>query len=284
VPTPRGGGWACIAGILGGAITSATRGVGVPWFALAAALALGLVGFLDDRRGLPASLRLMTQVLAGAVAGAALGGVAGALVGVLLYPVAVNVVNFMDGINGITALTVALWGATALLIGHRHDLSDLELVGALCAGSALGFLPWNAPTSRLFLGDVGSYLFGALAAGGILLGWLGDAPLAVLVAPWSVYLADTTATLVGRARRGEPVLEAHRSHVYQRLTTGPHPLPHVAVAIYTVGLAAGVTVGWAILPIGPAAILTIALLTLYLASPWLRDRRATTPDTSTEAV
>lgn len=270
-PTPRGGGWACILGVVVAAGVAALRDVTVPWWVLAAALVLGMVGFLDDRRSLPAWVRLGAQVSTGALVGASVAGPLGALVGAVLYPTAVNVVNFMDGINGITAMTIGVWGVTAFLVGQNENLSGLSLVGGLTAGVALGFLPWNAPIARLFLGDVGSYLLGGLVAGGILLGWQGDAPVLVLVAPLAVYLVDTATTLVSRARRREALLEAHRSHVYQRLTSGARPIPHALIATYAALMAAAITLACAFLPAGVAISVSVVVLGLYLASPMLRN-------------
>ncbi len=284
VPTPRGGGWACIVGLSTGTAVAAIRDQVVPWWVLAAALVLGLVGGLDDRKSLPAWFRLAAQVSTGALVGGLLFGPVGALVAAVLYPVAVNVVNFMDGINAITAMTVGVWGVTAFLVGQHHQLSELSLVGGLTAGVSLGFLPWNAPVARLFLGDVGSYLLGALVAGGLLLGWHGGAPFLVLLAPLSLYLVDTATTLVSRALRREALLEAHRSHVYQRLTSGPRPLPHVVIATYAAALAATVTIAWAFLPAGAATAVSIAVLAQYLASPWLLNRGTTTSETSAEVA
>jgi UDP-N-acetylmuramyl pentapeptide phosphotransferase/UDP-N-acetylglucosamine-1-phosphate transferase len=284
VPTPRGGGWACILGLLVASVVSAVRDVAVPWWVLAAALVLGVVGFLDDRRSLPAWIRLAAQVSTGALVGTSVSGLLGALVGAILYPAVVNVVNFMDGINGITAMTIGFWGATAFVVGRNHHLSALSLVGGITAGVALGFLPWNAPVARLFLGDVGSYLLGALVAGGTLVGWHGHAPVLILLAPLSVYLVDTAATLVARARRREALLEAHRSHVYQRLTSGPRRLPHVVIATYAAVMSATVTMAWAFLPAGAATAVSIAALGLYCASPWLLNRGTTTSETSAEVA
>nr|WP_238338182.1 hypothetical protein [Pedococcus badiiscoriae] len=250
-----------------------TRNVPSSWGLLAGALALALVGFADDRRDLPALVRLGAQAATGMIVGALVAGVVGALLGLILYSGIVNVVNFMDGINGISALTVALWGANAIVLAHLHDLPRLGVIGAVTMGAALGFLPWNAPVARLFLGDVGSYLFGALVAGGILIGWAEGAPRAALAAPLAIYVADSGTTIIVRARRREPLLEAHRSHVYQRLTSSPCWIPHLLVSGFAATVAAVVTVAWYLAPGWAAALASLAAIGLYLSAPHWMVRR-----------
>jgi UDP-N-acetylmuramyl pentapeptide phosphotransferase/UDP-N-acetylglucosamine-1-phosphate transferase len=273
VPTPRGGGWACVVGAAAVGLAAQLRGDDIPWLALAAAVVMALVGFLDDRSDLPALARLAGQAVVGAAFGWTVGGFVAAVVGAVVFPAVVNVVNFMDGINGITALTMAVWGVTALVVGRTHDVTGLTILGAVSAGAALGFLPWNAPVARLFLGDVGSYLFGALAAAGILVGWHQEAPVVVLVAPLSIYLADTASTIVARARRREPLLHAHRSHTYQRLVAAPSEWQHITVAAYAAGLAGAATVACALnFALGIAV--TIVGMTAYLFTPHVLAHRA----------
>jgi UDP-N-acetylmuramyl pentapeptide phosphotransferase/UDP-N-acetylglucosamine-1-phosphate transferase len=190
----------------------------------------------------------------------------GAVAGAAVFAVLVNVVNFMDGINGITAATMTVWGVTAMLVSRSHDVPGLLTLGALTAGCALGFLPWNAPVARLFLGDVGSYLFGGLVAGGVVLGWHSGAAVAALLAPMSIYLVDTGSTLVRRARRGESLLTAHRDHVYQRVVAVA-ALPHFVVAAAAAALAATVTAMWMNLAAVPAAVGTVLVALVYLGLP-----------------
>jgi UDP-N-acetylmuramyl pentapeptide phosphotransferase/UDP-N-acetylglucosamine-1-phosphate transferase len=268
VTVARGGGLACLAGLAAATIVATVRGEEVPWVALTACVALSLLGFADDRVQLPPAPRLLAQVVAGGAVGWSLGGVVWLVVGAFLTAGVVNVVNFMDGINGITSTTMTVWGVVAWLVGRDQGIASLALLGAVTAGLALGFLPWNAPTARLFLGDAGSYLFGALVASGLLVGLHEGAPGVLLVAPLSLYLADEATTMASRASRGERLLEAHRSHVYQRLTSGPGGLPHAVVAAYAAGLAAVVTAAWVIgTALGLAA--TVVACAAYLCSPRL---------------
>ena len=278
-PVPRGGGLACLAGAAAGVLVAHTQGREVPWLLVLLVVALTAVGFADDRQGLSAVFRLAAQVAAGATMGWALGGGYWILVAAIVVPVVVNVVNFMDGINGITSLTMAVWGITAFAVGHAHAVLPLSVVGALTAGSALGFLPWNAPTARLFLGDSGSYLFGALVGAGLLIGWSEGAPVVLLAAPLTLYLTDTGTVLAKRALRGDPLFEAHREHVYQRLT-GASGLPHVAVSLAVAALAAAMTISWMAHALWIPLATTALACSLYLLAPRLVGR-GTTPAAST---
>ncbi|WP_457253541.1 hypothetical protein [Pedococcus sp. P5_B7] len=276
VVVARGGGLACLAGLVVATSVATIRGHEVPWVAVTASVALSLLGFADDRVQLPPLPRLLAQVGAGGAVGWSLGGVVWMLVGAFVTAAVVNVVNFMDGINGITSTTMTVWGVVAWLVGRDQGIASLAFLGAVTAGLALGFLPWNAPTARLFLGDAGSYLFGALVASGVLIGLHDGARGALLVAPLSLYLVDEATTMVSRVRRGERLLEAHRSHVYQRLTSGPGGLPHAVVAAYAAGLATLVTAGWVVgTATGVAA--TVLACAAYLCSPRLLAAYARPP-------
>lgn len=229
VITPRTGGIACAVGIL--AADAATHG----WSrggraARAATFALAGLGLADDKVGLRPLPRLVAQIAVGAAYGAVTPGHQGALLGGSVLPAIVNATNFMDGINGLTASTVVTWA-----INHRLQLpgSPAHRVGgaspAAIAGAALGFLPFNAPYARLFLGDSGSYLFGA-AIGSTLIADITDpdspslARIAATHAPLLVYFADTGYTITRRALRGASLTEGHREHIYQRIqASGPYP-------------------------------------------------------------
>lgn len=280
LPTPRVGGIACIVGVVVACVAAEVSGSDVPWWVVGGALTMAAVGLADDRASLPTLLRLGLQIVVGLVCGFALGGPALAALGALAVPVVVNAVNFMDGVNAISSLTLAVWGITTALVGSAESVPELQLVGAAAAAAALGFLPWNAPHARLFLGDGGSYFFGCLVALGIVLGVHEGVSVPLLVAPLAVYAADTAFTLAGRAARGEPVLEAHRSHVYQRLTN-EGGLPHVASATIAAGFAALVTAGWWWLAAPWAVAVTVVLLGAYLLSPRLLAGATSTRAAST---
>jgi UDP-N-acetylmuramyl pentapeptide phosphotransferase/UDP-N-acetylglucosamine-1-phosphate transferase len=245
----------------------------VPWLAVSAALLLAGIGFADDKAHLAPILRLGAQIVGGGLVGLAFGGIGWVVVGAICMPVLVNAVNFMDGINAITSLSFVAWGGVAMAVGSTQGAPVLVAIGAAAAGSALGFLPWNAPTARLFLGDVGSYLFGALAAVGIVAGMHSTSKIIVLLAPFTLYLADTGTALVKRAMRGESLLSAHREHVYQRLVNDAG-FSHVAVASGMVLLSLVVTAAWVpgSIPVGVGV--TVLVVVGYLAAPALLGRAA----------
>ncbi|GAA1699104.1 hypothetical protein G6028_00260 [Dietzia cercidiphylli] len=176
---------------------------------------LAALGLADDKWGLPATFRLAAQASIGGALGLAIGGSTSALVGALALPTIVNAVNFMDGVNGITCATAAAWGFSRLL---KMDQSSAA-PSAIALGSSLGFAPWNVPRAKMFLGDAGSYYFGGIVAATALASFSrsGTRGLFESLSPLGFYLVDTGTTMARRAYRGEKLMEAHRSHAYQRL-------------------------------------------------------------------
>jgi len=279
VPTPRGGGLACCVGVLAGWTVALASGRVLPLPVLAVILALAVLGLLDDHFRLSALIRLATQVVVGALLGVAVGGglgiVPGALLSAALVSASVNIVNFMDGINGITGITMAVWGSSVALLGYFDEAPTLLVLGSLTVGAALGFLPYNLPRARLFLGDVGSYLFGGVVSTTLLVGVLGGARFAPLAAPLAVYVVDVGVTLGRRALRGAPLFRAHREHTYQQLTNVVG-LSHSVVAVGVGVTSVLITLAWLIPVPWLSAGLTVALLGAYLASPqWAARARAT---------
>lgn len=261
VAVPRGGGIACAAGVAGGMAVAGLTFSSSLLIVVAVILTLTVVGYVDDRASLSSWMRLLAQALAGALLGVTM-GLGWILIAVGTVLVVVNCVNFMDGINGITSLTMLAWGGAALVVAQAHEVTILSVLGGVTAAAAVGFLPWNAPTARIFLGDVGSYLFGALVATGVVVGVHAGVPAGALLGPLAVYLFDVGLTLAHRLYRRAPVMRAHREHIYQRLVaeTGRS---HLHVAGYVFALTCIVTAGWLALETPRAAVLTIAVLFLY---------------------
>lgn len=269
----RGGGWAIAVGALAGWLVLNVRdGTAAGVAVLACALVLGVVGATDDVRPLPALTRLGAQVLTGAAVAAATSDrplLVALLVGAATVPLLVNAVNFMDGVDSITSLTVAAVAVVWTAAGVMLDLPVFAGLAAVAGGAALGFLPWNVRT-RVFMGDIGSYLLGGWLAATALVGDAVGVPLTVLVAPTLPYLVDVGATLVLRRSRGEPLMEAHRDHAYQELAAGR--LRHTAVGTVwgALALASGTAVLLAPDPWRPD---TATLAGLVLVGLWATVQR-----------
>lgn len=270
--TPRGGGLAVLAALAIGTLVTAD-GQALSWALVLGCLLLGGVGLVDDLRGLPPKARLGAQLLVGVLAGVMLPAPVDLVVaaGICSVWIAsfVNAFNFMDGINGISALTGLVGGASYAAIGYTYgDFASVTFGGAL-AGASLSFLPFNSPKARVFLGDVGSYALGFAIAALAWVTWAAGAPLALALAPTLVYLADTGSTLIRRWKRGESLTQAHREHVYQELTRGGWS--HLATAAFVAAVQGVVTTAaWLGTSMSPwFALLALAALALYLASPRL---------------
>jgi UDP-N-acetylmuramyl pentapeptide phosphotransferase/UDP-N-acetylglucosamine-1-phosphate transferase len=233
IPTPQGGGIAVIAATVGVVIVS--RLFGVPglgghsvWLVLAATAFIAVVGAIDDVRSIAVMPRLALQAIAVVIVLAALPGdlrvvpllpywLERALLGLCILWL-VNLTNFMDGIDWMTVAEVVPLSAGLALFGLIGALPrDATIVALALCGAVIGFAPVNRPVARLFLGDVGSLPIG------LLLGWMlvvlaGAGHFAAALLLPLYYLADATITLLRRLAKGEPIMQAHRSHFYQRAT------------------------------------------------------------------
>jgi len=225
LPTPRGGG---LAVAVGASVALGVSGAsGIEREALLASAGLfGLLGLAEDLHNLAPLTRLGIQaVLALGSLVLVLHGLSGPVawrvgfgLGVMLWLVGfVNVFNFMDGINGLATVQAMVAGGVWAYLGIARHHPSLALAGLAVAAAALGFLPFNFPGARIFLGDVGSYFLGAwLAVTAVIALRAGIAPEAAL-GPLAVFVADAAWTLARRLRNHEVWYEAHRGHVYQRL-------------------------------------------------------------------
>jgi len=220
-PTPRTGGLAIIAGIAAGWGVLIWRS-GVPeWLptvAFAAAL-VAIVSFLDDLFDLSPVLRLPAHLLAAAivVAGGTL-PLSGVIAGVLALGWMLNLYNFMDGMDGFAG-GMSMIGFLALAwAGWQAGDAFFAVATGVVAGACAGFLFFNFPPARIFMGDVGSATLGLLAGALSWQGWrMGLFPWWFPILVFSPFVVDATVTLFRRIFRGERIWQAHRSHYYQRL-------------------------------------------------------------------
>jgi Fuc2NAc and GlcNAc transferase len=274
-PIPRGGGLAVALVTLSGLAAAALLSkipAEVAWGLGVGGALVAAVGWLDDRRGVSASVRAMVHAVAACWAAYWIWGELGpgAVAGVVCIIWAINLYNFMDGIDGLAgaeAGSVGIIAGVLLLLGGRGDLA---VVALLMAAAATGFLGWNWPPARIFMGDVGSgflgFMFGALS---LLAGRSGALPLALCLLVAGVFAFDATVTLLRRMARGERWHQAHRSHAYQRLVQAGSSHAEVTGGVLLVNLALGV-LAWLAqsgrLSVAAAVLAGIVVLTvLYLA-------------------
>jgi len=236
VPKPRFGGIAIVGSF---AVVLAVLFAVAPGMGMFLPLVLGGIiifgaGILDDFRPLHPAVRFVAQLIAAGIVvafGHVVEGIYLPLVGtidlgaaaipftVLFIVTGINFFNFIDGIDGLAAgsafIAAGFLAIIAFMVGHAP-------LGYLClaiSGSSLGFLQFNIPPSRLFMGDSGStflgFCFGMIAVAGD--GLVQPIPLFIPVLILSSLYLDAGLTLIKRAVRGEKIFQAHRTHYYQRL-------------------------------------------------------------------
>lgn len=274
--TPRGGGLALILALVVGTLV-APMSVPTTAVLLGGCVLLGGVGLVDDLRGLPPGVRLMAQLGVGALAGLLLPAPINYLSAILcsLWVASfVNAFNFMDGINGISALTGLVAGVAYLVMSWSYNNAAALTFSAALAGACLSFLPFNAFRARVFLGDVGSYALGfAIAALGWVV-WAAGVPLLLAISPTALYLGDTATTITRRWQRNEPLTQAHREHVYQRLTQSGWS--HLQTSAFVASVQGGVIIAAALgTSLAPwLTLLAVPILGLYLLGPRMPKRSA----------
>lgn len=297
-PAPTGGG-------LGIVVAGSLAGVGLVFFSnwelggfvIGFAAILAAVGLCDDIVHVSARFRLCVQMAVCLGLLMALGdlpalsldmGLQLKLVGwpllALLSFVGVwwiNLLNFMDGIDGIAgseAIFMLLSGAVIAVLSEPESMSSPAWLLMLCVAAAIvGFLLLNWPPAKIFMGDVGStwlaFMVFALALFSVQVGWLSYATWLVLGA---VFVTDATITLLTRMLHGERWYEAHHNHAYQRLSRRWHcdrKAGHqsVTLMVITVNVLWLAPWAWACMqwPFGSVAFVMTAYLPLVLATLWL---------------
>ena len=233
VPTPRGGGLAIVTSflliILGLNLASP---IALPLFAaiLGSGLLVAALGFVDDRSGLPARWRFLGHAAAAAWVLAWMGplppvpilgltinlGFGAVLLSAFYLVWSINLFNFMDGIDGIASLEAIGVSLSGALVWWLVQPTGDWPVAVLFAACVSGFLYWNFPPARIFMGDAGSGFLGLIVA---LLALWSSRTAPHLFWSWFIlggcFMVDATTTLVRRVRRGESFHVAHRSHAYQ---------------------------------------------------------------------
>lgn len=232
-PTPRGGGMAIVVSLLAGLLVLGVAGLlqwSLIWALLGAGTGVAALGFLDDHGHVDARWRLLGHFAAAAWVLFWLNGLPPLLLGgfmidlgwpgqalAALYLVwLLNLYNFMDGLDGIAsieAVSVCVGGAFLYALLGQEQLAVAPILLACAVG---GFLYWNFPPARIFMGDAGSGFLG-IVLGTLSLQAAWQAPQ--LLWSWlillGVFIVDATWTLLRRLLRGDKIYQAHRSHTYQ---------------------------------------------------------------------
>ena len=268
VPTPRGGGVAIVLSFIGALVTLYGLGV-IPINLLLAYLGGGgmvaVIGFLDDHGHIAARWRLLGHFVAASGLLYGLGGAPEIVllgqgfdlgwVGVGLFVVGLvwllNLYNFMDGIDGNASLEAVSVCLGAALLAILAGVSHLALLPMLLALAVAGFLYWNFPPAKIFMGDAGSGFIGIVLGGMVIQsGYVSTELLTGWLILLGVFVVDASFTLLRRLLRGERVYEAHRSHAYQVASRhhGSHLKVSIGVVLITLTwllpLACAVVLGW----------------------------------------
>ncbi len=263
IPTPRGGGLAFVVVVL--VSISLLFGLGILELRVFLALLGGGcliagVGWLDDRWGLSALVRLCFHFLAAIWAVSWLGGVPslslgfteldlswwGSGVAVVGLVWMINLYNFMDGIDGLAGVEAVTVSAVAAIL-LWSQASNLAIPCLLLAAAVLGFLIWNWPPAKVFMGDVGSGFLGFVFA--VLAIWSENncaVPLLIWLLLLGVFIVDATVTLVKRMAGGEKLYEAHRSHVYQLAVQAGYSHKQVTLTVLLINIMLGIVAAGAL--------------------------------------
>ena len=238
-PTPKGGGVGIVVAFMLGITVlygyADFSRLAEPYFrgVIVAALAIAVVAFLDDLKNWPFAIKLAAQTLA-ALAAAGSGmyvrvlnlpyvgpvdlGWLGLVLTLAWILFATNAMNFIDGLDGLAGGTVLVACLFLAWLAGSQGAWFVYFAALLLAGGVLGFLPFNFPRARIFMGDVGSQFCGfVLAVLGVAAARFERIEMSFLLVPCllSGVLFDVAFTLVRRALTGQRLTEAHRGHLYQ---------------------------------------------------------------------
>ena len=237
-PTPRGGGVIFVSVFLLSFILVTNHQVMlIP--VLVGSFFIALLGLFDDFKNLSSRFRFACQWIL-AIYVVTMFSVSGlvCLVMVVYLVWMSNLYNFMDGIDGIAAIEAISVSSVMSSIYFSLNLNDTAMILFYLAMCMTGFLFWNFPKAKIFMGDVGScflgFLFGGLSLSAI---FIQPKVFAVWLIMLAVFITDATLTLLIRIMQRKPVFSAHRSHMYQKMAIrfNSHTQVSIAAAIINIG-------------------------------------------------
>lgn len=249
---------------------------------IAGSLVVVVLAVLDDKFGLPPRLQFALQILAAAIAclnlifierfanpftrqeivlpqllGPVVGWAAVGALTVFWFLGMINTVNLLDGVDGLASTVALIAAGTVAVHMWREGQYSVALVPLALIGTMLGFLVFNRPPARIFLGGGALYLGYVLACIGI----IGGAKIALLLLVMGLPIADVLWQMIDRARRGRSPTTADRGHLHLRLADRGWPASHIVLLYAGICAALG---GAALLPVPPLAKL-IALVAIFAA-------------------
>ena len=295
--TPRSGGVAVVIGISVGALLVWLVHPSDPnWtLLLLAGLPVALVSFVDDRHGVRVAVRILCHIAAGCLL-IGLGyvpevlelpglmwrlpAVVDMLAALLFIVWMINLYNFMDGMDGFAGGMTVIGFITYALLGLQADNLLFVLASCVVAASGAGFLLFNFPPARIFLGDTGSSTLGFLMAAFSL--WASRDkvfPLWIAVVVFSPFIVDATVTLLRRLSQGDKVWIAHKTHYYQKLVQLGWGHRRTVLAEYGLmlwcSLSALVAMGVStVIQLGLSVVLLLLYIVLILSIERLRQRHS----------
>jgi len=257
-----------------------------------------MLGMMDDTRGVSPGVKLAIQACAALVlslfgygiplltnpfGGTIASGWLNLPLTVLWVLAVINAINLIDGMDGLAAGVVLIASGTLWVLGRTHGDLYVMFTSSLLIGATLGFLRFNFPPARVFMGDTGSHFLGlALAAVSLLENRKGTATVTLLfpLVALSVPMADSAFTFLRRLKRGQPVFAADSAHVHHRLLQlglGPRRTLYVLWSVSA--LCGALAILLATVPRTFAIVATAALaLALFVGIHLAGDRRRGEPD------
>jgi len=261
--TPRSGGLAILIAII---VSVATVSLFHPLHDLTAittsVLIVAGVSFLDDHYSISPGYRIIAHALAAAVI--LYGGfylqklevfgvswqwsyAMGIVVSVLYTVWMINLYNFMDGMDGFAGGMAVSGFAVFAVLGWMAGHDAFFIISLIVAASSAGFLVFNFPPARIFMGDVGSSTLGLLAATLSLWGARdGIFPFWIAVLVFSPFIVDATLTLLRRLMRREKLWHAHKTHYYQKLVQAGWGHRKTVLLEYAIMLGCAITALWGV--------------------------------------
>ena len=243
----------------------------IPQYFLETIILYSILGFFADRFTLSSKFRLLIQFICGffflfMIGLPILSFQNLILMGLLLIFIVgtTNIYNFMDGINGIAAITGIVGFGLLAFFSYQHGINDITNVISLCiVFSCIGFLPYNVPRAKVFMGDVGSALLGSSFACLAIITSRSILDFVCICSFLFPFYADEIITMYVRLHNKENLLQAHRKHFYQFLANSLK-IKHWKISV-AYGFAQGI-IGIIVILLRPFGILVIApaLLALFI--------------------